>query len=176
MKEIQLTQGKFALVDDEDFEYLNQWKWYAFKNHQHDPNANSFYAVRSVRFLKPNGAASCKRVWMHRFLMGNPEEVQVDHKDRDSLNNQKSNLRVSDHSENMRNREKTVKNTSGYLGVSKDRRCKSSYQARIRNGKVEVYLGTFHSAEEAAKIRDKFAIELHGNFAVLNFPQEGVKF
>jgi len=82
MKLIPLTQGKFAQVDDEDFEYLNQWKWFALKD------AQTFYAARGI-YLKGN-------ILMHRQLLGlTNSEVKGEHKDRNGLNNQKENLRVA---------------------------------------------------------------------------------
>jgi len=84
MKLIKLTQGKFAQVDDEDFEELNKFKWYA-----HRPKkGNTFYAVRHTR--KPSGRGKQTTLQMHRVIMGVHNETVSDHRDGDGLNNQKA--------------------------------------------------------------------------------------
>src|SRR3990167_10308366 len=103
MKEIKLTQGKITLVDDEDFEYINQWKWHVIKNKKQ----THFYAQRSE-----NG----KSIRMHRVIMKTPHNKDVDHIDHNGLNNQKNNLRNCTTQENIRNR--TSYGKSSYLGVS----------------------------------------------------------
>jgi hypothetical protein len=93
MKEIQLTKGFVTLVDDKDFEYLSGFTWHALDNH------GKIYA----RTAKKVG----KRVictYMHRMLIECPAELEIDHIDRNPLNNQRSNLRVVTHSENLENR------------------------------------------------------------------------
>ena len=82
MKEIILTQGQVALVDDEDFEYLNQWKWCAIKSRK------TYYTTRTIYI-------PCKMtVIMHRIIMNTPLDMTVDHIDHNGLNNQKYNLRI----------------------------------------------------------------------------------
>jgi hypothetical protein len=105
MKEIKLTQGKVALIDDEDYEYFNQWNWFAHKDH------HTYYAGRSI-----NVQGHQKQLWMHRELLDTPQGRQVDHIDHNGLNNQKSNLRNCTFSQNMVN--KTTCSKTGYLGVS----------------------------------------------------------
>src|SRR5882724_7878623 len=90
MKEIQLTQGKIALVDDEDFERVNQFKWFLLTSNLHD----KLYAYSRVPGL------------MHRFIMSAPTGFDVDHIDNDGLNDQKSNLRICTRSQNMMGIEK----------------------------------------------------------------------
>jgi len=166
MKQIALTQGQVALVDDEDFERLNQYKWCAhFQPNR--ANGGSFNAVR-------NGKVDGKffTVLMHREIVNAPNNKQVDHKDRDSLNNQKSNLRLADHSQNGMNRGLHKNNSSGYKGVyfRKDR---DRFMARIKkNGRV-ISLGCYQTAAEAAHKYNEAAVELFGEFAVANEIQEG---
>ena len=101
MKEIPLTQGEVALVDDEDYEWLNQWRWYVLKAR------HTFYAVRF------DGGRTQS---MHREIMCNPVGKEVDHSDMDGLNNQRINLRIATRSQNHKN--VNPYGVSAYLGVS----------------------------------------------------------
>lgn len=105
MKKIKLTQGKFAMVDDEYFNELSKFKWYSSKYYKD----HCYYAIR-----REGG----KTILMHRQIMQTPKGMVTDHKDHDGLNNQKSNLRVCSHAENIRNSAKTMNGTSKYRGVS----------------------------------------------------------
>ena len=105
MKKTPLTKGKFALVDDEDYAYLMQWKW------SYSPNRGG-YAVRQIGTNKKS-----KHQSMHRPLMGNPKGM-VDHYNSNGLGNQKSNLRCATQQQNQQNQKKRIDNTSGYKGVS----------------------------------------------------------
>jgi hypothetical protein len=86
MKELLLTQGKVALVDDEDFEYVSQWKWHAQRDR------GTWYAKRR------DGTK------LHRIIMKTPVDLEVDHRDKNGLNCQKYNMRNCTHSQNMHNR------------------------------------------------------------------------
>jgi len=154
MKEIRLTQNKVALVDDEDFDYLNQFKWYALKSR------NTFYAQRT----KVINGKECT-LKMHRVIMQTPNNLEVDYIDHNGLNCQKSNMRNCTFAENRRNR--CAWGFSKYLGVTKIK--KNKYIARIRtNGKL-IHLGCFDSEKDAAYAYDLMANELFGQFANLNF-------
>jgi len=153
MKEIKLSQGKVALVDDEDYEYLNQWKWYAHKN------GNTYYVNRDVRHGRYR-----EKISMHRFIMNTPKKLQVDHIDHNGLNNQKNNLRNCTRSQNQRNKIASLK-SSKYLGVSKR---DNSYKAIITDNGKKYYLGTFHSEIEAAASYNEAAKKYHKEFANLN--------
>ena len=151
MKEIKLTQGKIALVDDDDFEYLNQFKWHAMKIR------NMFYAGRGHSGTR-----------MHREIMNvKKTDVIVDHKDGNGLNNQKDNLRPCSVGENNKNRH-TVNNLSGYLGVSRVTSKCESWQAAIRVNGKNIYLGSFKDKKDAAKAYNEAAIKFHGEFARIN--------
>lgn len=147
MKEIKASRGAIFLVDDEDFEYLNQFSW----------TLNSCnYAGRysDGRFIT-----------MHRLIMGNPKGKQVDHIDGNRFNNQRSNLRICTQSQNCMNRKATTKGSSGFRGVHKT---KYSYQARIEVSGKKMNLGHFKEPMEAAIAYNKAAVKYHGEFAVLN--------
>ena len=93
MKTIQLTQGQFALVDDEDYDFLMQWKWQAHKD------KSTYYATR-VEY----GKNIKKGIKMHRVIMNTPRNMETDHKDRNGLNNQKYNLRICTRGQNQTNK------------------------------------------------------------------------
>lgn len=160
MKTIPLTQGKIALVSDADYSGLSQFKWYAYKNSK--AKRSSWYARRQVG---PKGKQ--KTVLMHRQILGFPKS-EVDHKDRDGLNNQRSNLRLASDSNQMSNRLGSNRMAkSGFRGVCAHRR---RFQVSIKVKGKSFYLGTFQSPKAAAEIYDLAAKRVFGQFAVLNFP------
>lgn len=156
MKQIPLSQGKFALVDDEDYDYLMQWKWTYKKQKTNE------YAARN----EPIGNGKRKTVKMHREIMKFPN-CDVDHKDSNGLNNQKYNLRIATRSQNLMNGRKRNNTSSIYKGVSYYYWI-GKYCARIRiNGKLK-FLGNFDNEIDAALAYNIKAIELFGDFALLN--------
>lgn len=159
MKEIQLTQNKVVLVDDEDFAYLNQYKWRVLKGR------NTFYAMRH-KFI--NGKDT--NVYMHREIMGlnKYNNLQIDHRDHNGLNNQKYNLRKCNNIQNGGNQNKQYNNTSGYKEVFWHKHSKK-WRVQIMNGNKIYYGGYFKDVIEAAKAYDKKARELFGEFAKTNF-------
>jgi len=168
-RELQLTQGKVAIVDECDFERVSQFKWCA----GYDKKWDRWYAARSLRLEK--GKWSTER--LHRFIMGLEygDPTQVDHiapGSESGLNNQKSNLRLASSAENQCNRGKTRNNTSTWKGVSFYKN-KGKWGAQIRVGGKLLYGGTFLTAQEAAKRYDALARLHHGAYAVLNFPDVG---
>lgn len=146
MKLIQLTRGKFAQVDEADYEYINQWKWYA------DKNNTSWYAKRN------NGKST---ITMHQQLMGKKIGKAIDHKDRNGLNCQRDNLRFCSRSENQCNRR--AWGISKYKGVYFTKRGK--WMSRISFGLKRIYLGVFESEIEAAMAYNKISEQLHKNFS-----------
>jgi hypothetical protein len=159
MKEITLTHGKTALVDDADFEHLSQFKWHAAKE------GNIWYAVRTAS--RREGRSSVR---MHRLIIGAKPGTRVDHMDCNGLNNQRHNLRLCTHQQNLCNRPATNANTSGFKGVSWYKRYQK-WEANIAvNGKKR-RIGYFDSLVKAACAYDDAARELHGEFARVNFPR-----
>lgn len=160
MKEIPLSLGLVALVDDEDFTYLSQWAWYAKSNRY-----KSFYVKRTLRV---NGKSFY--VAMHRQILGAPPGVIVDHANRNTLDNRKLNLRFATTHQNMCNRI-AVRSRFGYRGVKQRRSGHGKWEARISllDG-TRRHLGSFETAEDAARAYDEAAKRAHGEFAVLNFP------
>jgi len=133
MKEIPLTQGKVALVDDEDFEYLNASKWCAARN------SRTFYAKRAL--------LRTKTIFMHRVVLAPQKGMIIDHIDGNGLNNQRSNLRIVNVRENSRNRHHEKSST--FPGVSWDARRKK-WQAWIWINGKNVWLGRFTDEISAA--------------------------
>ena len=159
MKLIPLTQGKFAMVDDRDFECISKFKWFAHKRE------NTFYAERHVTI---NGRDIIQK--MHQFIMGdNPLKMDIDHRDGDGLNNQRSNLRFCSRSENSMNRRSQRNSSSIYKGVGWHKGCKK-WMAYIQVDGVLVHLGYFIIEEDAARSYDVMCIKHHGEFARPNFP------
>lgn len=150
--EIKLTQGKFTIVDDEDFEYLSQWKWFY----------NNGYAVR----MSPRGEGKRRRILMHRVIMDTPDDMDVDHINHITLDNRRENLRNCTTAENMYNRKPDKGNRSGFKGVSDNH---GRFKARIMIYGNLLYLGTWDTPEEAARSYDKAAVKYFGEFARTNF-------
>jgi hypothetical protein len=145
---VALTQGLVALCDESDAESLQRYRWHALRIH------NRTYAATQI-----NG----KRMYMHRFLM--PNAAEIDHRNRDGLDNRRENLRECTHSQNLANAEFPV-GATGYRGV---RVMRSKYQARIKVDQTYRHLGTFDTAEQAARAYDTAAREAFGEFAYQNF-------
>lgn len=158
MKQIQLTQGKVALVDDEDFDYLNQFKWAAAKF------PNNYYAVRYSSI-----GGKQVSVYMHREILGVVDGgIFVDHQNHDGLDNQRVNLRTGTHQDNQRNKRSKAGSSSKYVGVCWHKKDKK-WQAAIAIDGKQAHLGQFDSEVDAAVARDVAAKKHYGEFAKLNF-------
>lgn len=165
MKQIELTQGKFALVDDEDFEYLNQYKWFAAKQKY------TYYAYRN----SPRINGKQHKIIMHRVIMKlDSNDLIVDHKDHDGLNNVKSNLRLCNNSQNGANRIKSVGFSSKYKGVSWHK-IKMKWQCKITFSHKRLFLGYFKTEIEAAISYNNAAISHFGKYAHLNIIEQDGK-
>jgi len=160
---------KFTMVDDEDYEYLNQWNWYAAKC------KTTFYIQRVSYTGGGRKAKKNKPIKMHRLIMKITDvKVFIDHKDGVTYNNQKYNLRTCNRSENGMNRIARW-GKSKYIGVVHCRvKDKWNYwHASIRLNGKPIYLGSFPFTKEgeirAARKRDEAAKKYFGEFANLNF-------
>lgn len=153
-KIIPLTKGKFAIVDDADFDWLNQYKWCAHENRK----GGECYATSYINH---------KNVKMHRLIMGATGRWDIiDHIDHNTLNNQRHNLRHATQKQNNQNRKSKGK-TSNYRGVSwytKDKR----WVAKIGHGENQKTLGWFKDEIQAALAYNEEAAKRYGEFANLN--------
>ncbi len=163
IKEISLTQGKSTIVDDMDYDFLNQWKWCAHCN-RNIKYKELCYAERSVHLDRINGKKLSKHIRMHRLIMErilkengefdflkkfkeNPRKYPIDHIDGDGLKNTRDNLRIVNNRENCQNRHDS--RTSNYPGVFQHE-SRGWISSILSNGK-NVYLGQFNEEIEAAK-------------------------
>lgn len=156
MKKIKLSKGRFALVDDEDYETVSPFKWCLFEK-----NKKKYYA-----FGKVNG----KRIMMHRLILNAPPDMIVDHKDNDGLDNRRCNIRLCNPTENCMNRSKTTKKKhSKYKGVYLEKSYKKpQWRAGIRINNKTIHLGCHKTEKEAAIAYNVAANKMFGEFAHLN--------
>jgi len=168
MKKILLTQGKIALVDDEDYEWLNQYRWYAHKKTKH-----SFSAGRNI----PLDNRKQRSQKMHRLILGleRGDKRECDHIDGNSLNNQRNNLRICSRHQNNCNRKSYSNSTSTYKGVSWNRLLKK-WRADIQVNNKHILLGSFAFEKEAAQAYNRAAKKYFGEFARLNKIQDQQEF
>jgi len=143
-----------VLVDEEDYEYLNQFKW-----HLHSGG----YVNRNQKYkVKP------QKTYMHREIMGLPEGKSIDHINGNKLDNRKSNLRIVTKSQNMRNQKKSSNRTSIYKGVSQILNRSKKWQAKIKFGGKTYRIGEYFTEQEAALAYNQAAIKHFGEYAKLN--------
>lgn len=155
-REIQLTRGYIATVDDADFESVSRFKWHAA------PKGKTVYAARRL------STREGKRItYLHIVIMRPPKGFRVDHIDGNGLNCRRANLRVCSHAENLQNRPKSRNNTAGYKGVCWNKAARKWQAQILANGK-KTYLGLHLTPEEAAIAYNEAAIQYHGSFARLN--------
>jgi len=157
MKKILLTQNKFALVDDCDYNYLMWWSWCFIQDG---------YAIRTDRTNSKQQTIRMHRVILER--VGFKNFARSDHKNKNKLDNRRCNLRPATYNQNGYNQNKHKNNTSGYTGVCWHKRDKK-WQVIIRriDGK-QIHLGYYGDSEKAARVYNEAAKKYRGEFAVLN--------
>ena len=153
MKRIKLSQGKFALIDDEDFYRVSKHKWSAGKYAR-----DTWYAKTMI-----NG----KFVQMHRFILNPSDDQLTDHKNHNGLDNRRRNIRVCETWQNQANRIKRSKASSRFKGVHWQT-ARKVWIAKIKRNGIAKHLGNFHDEIEAAIAYNKAAIIIFGDFAYLN--------
>ena len=154
MKELLMDNGMVSLVDDEDFEFLSQFHWKATPRHNGRTSQHWYAEVR---------------LYIHRFLLDAPPGVLVDHKNGNTLDNRKENLRLCSVEQNRRNSQKRGSvTTSRYKGVSWSKTAKK-WTMQIQNGRMPRKAAFFDNEEDAARAYDVAARELFGEFARTNF-------
>ena len=160
-RKIYLGEGEWTIVEPMDYYRLKNFNWYI------GGNGKEFYAFRNVKA----GPGKTKMVSMHREIMRPPGHLLVDHRNNNTLDNRRANLRLASHSENSYNRPKTkAKTTSQYIGIYLEKRT-GRWTVKIRANGKRLWLGRFESEIEAAKAYDAAAKKYHGEFARLNFPE-----
>ena len=157
MKQIELTQGKIALVDDEDYDLCMQFNWFARVTRD-----ELWYAARGER-----DEQGMFHIFLHNFIMEPPEHLTVDHKNKNGLDCQRHNMRLATHNQQAMNRRS--RNPIGLRGVYQEG---TGYRAMIRVNRKLIRLGTFDTSEQAARAYDAAAKEYNGEFATLNFPED----
>ena len=156
-KEIPLTQGKFALVDDDMYDELNRPKWFAYKH------GRTFYARRNIR---NNGKQVT--IQMHRQVLGliPGDGKECDHISRNGLDNRRENLRIASHTTNTRNRRKRVDNSSGHNGVYWNTQT-NKWRAQIEVDDKRIHLGYHDELADAVESRKQGEIKYWGQAIVL---------
>lgn len=183
MREIALTQGQVTLVDDEDYDFLMQWKWFAKRIPKY-PEL-TFHAMRAQTVPRRT------TVSMHRVITNCPTGLVVDHINHNTLDNRRSNLRVCTNAENLANRRYPFNFAGGqqcggragrhigcadpangiFVGIQHRTQ---SWSARIKVNQRDIWLGTFESAEEAARAYDRAVRQHFGEDAPCNYPNPKV--
>ena len=157
MKIIKLTMGHETMVDDEDFEYLNQWKWHVLCG------KGKIYAASTIKINNKQTT-----IYLHQMILRPMPGYETDHLDSNGLNNCRGNLRYATHTQNNRNRKKRKSTTSIYKGVCWHRK-KMEWRSEIRLNGTKKWLGAFYNEVDAALAYDRKAKELFGEFARTNF-------
>lgn len=161
MKQIQLTRGEVALVDDEDFDQLNSFRWHA----HWDPSSSSFYARRIT--TEHDCVRAGKTISMHREIVQASSGQLVDHINHNTLDNQRGNLRLCSKSENAMNAVNRIDGSSKLKGVDWKSSSKK-WRSRLHIDGKGIHLGYFSSPLDAARAYDAAALKYFGEFALTN--------
>jgi hypothetical protein len=162
MKKLALTNGGYTIVDNEDYKWLSQYKWFADRRIKKGKKKEKPYVMTRI---------NRKCILIHRMLLNPPPGMLIDHKDGNPLNNTRANLRICTYEQNCYNQQLRAMNTSGYKGVYLKKshiHCLKRWYAYITFQKRHRGLGYYATPEEAAIAYNKKATELFGEFANLN--------
>lgn len=160
VKELCAGKNHITLVDDEDFEYLDQWFW----------SFDRRYVYRKEYLGMDGGKQKYKKIYLHRLIMNTPEGFDTDHINHDKLDNRKENLRIVSRSQNNMNQRPQIGRTSKYKGVHWNKRG-GNWKSEIKmNGKSK-WSRVFKTEQEAVIAYNKAAKELFGEFANINIIQ-----
>ena len=159
MKEIPLTQGKVALVEDRDYGYLMSWKWMASRQKNGD-----FYAKRRKAGKRCDKHVS---IYMHRVIVNTAEGMTTDHRNSNTLDNRRSNLRLCNKSENAHNCGVRSDNSSGHRGICWHKKARK-WQVRLKSHGVDKYLGLYKDLDKAIIARKTAEEKYVGEFAFNN--------
>lgn len=155
---LPLTKGRVAVVDADDAALLSQWKW---------SYTDTGYAVRFQRIGRADGRRRKVTIRMHRFILGAPRELEVDHINGDRLDNRRANLRLVTDAQQRQNEGVCRGGSSLFKGVTRSKE-RGRWEAQIKHQRRRIYLGRFRDEVEAARAYDAAARELFGEFARLN--------
>jgi hypothetical protein len=153
-KGIPLTQGYVALVDDEDYEELSKYKWHVWKRYSNSRP----YAVR--HHTKQDGTHTT--VKMHRQVTGAPPDAEVDHRNHDTLDNRRSNLRLVTHTQNQQNRRGASSHSKSGIRNVYYYPEQGLYRVQVRRDRIVYSFGTYQTVEEATKVAESARKELFG--------------
>lgn len=163
MMSIVLTQGKHAIIDDDMFELVSRFRWFAFS-----VNKRNWYARCTMSVGRIAGKGVVASMYMHRLIMRPPESVIVDHVNHNGLDCRKQNMRLCTQRQNCQNRRPIKGCSSRYKGVFRPTHF-SKWQSQIKIHGTRVTLGRFDSERDAARAYDVAARQRFGEFACTNF-------
>ena len=163
MKKIPLTQGKYAIVDDEDYESAIRFKWHIIQS----PKKTNHYARNTMAMGYINNKRRYCHIYLHRLIMRPPIGMEVDHINHDGLDCRRTNMRICSKIQNLHNSRIYKNNHSGYKGVSLSK-SRNKWRARIQHRGKLISLGYYSDKLDAAKAYNQKAKELYGVFAYLN--------
>lgn len=158
--EIRLTKDHVVKIDAEDFERVSNYRWHAAK----------IFGI----YARKTPDETCSHAYMHRFIMDAKPGQIIDHRDGDTLNNTKANLRIATAQQNAFNRRRRRDSSSRFKGVMRSRDSDKKWRALIRHNGRTRHLGVFPTEKAAAYAHDLAVLALRGEFARTNFPADSV--